>query len=144
MRLSEKPFLHADSQAEQPFASKFADTKRTGSVLKLSGRQYQATNSQATDSHVGCIKLTDRQMASSQLTDIQGKQRIAISQTKSDTSLATNSQAWQVTSMCRQPGDRQQTHGCRVTMLDCWTKGKETDAQVQDSQVTSSWKLTAR
>ena len=27
-------------------------------------------------------------------------------------------------------------------MLDCWTKGKETDAQVQDSQVTSSWKQT--
>jgi len=44
MRSSEKPFLHADSQAEQPFASKFADTKRTSSVLKLSERQLSAAS----------------------------------------------------------------------------------------------------
>ena len=51
----------------------------------MTSRCNQATNSQATDSHVECIKLMDRQMASSQLTDSQGKQLIAISQTKSDT-----------------------------------------------------------
>ena len=44
MRSSEKPFLHADSQAEQPFASKLADTKRTSSVLKLSERQLSAAS----------------------------------------------------------------------------------------------------
>ena len=44
----------------------------------MTSRCNQATNSQATDSHVECIKFTDRQMASSQLTDSQGKQLIAL------------------------------------------------------------------
>ena len=71
MRSSEKPFLHADSQAEQPFASKFADTKRTGSVLKLSGRQLSAASNRMASKgiHPGARQLSDKQVTSWQLAD---------------------------------------------------------------------------
>jgi len=67
--------------------------------------QPGVTDSQATDSHVKCIKLTDRQVASSQLTDRKGKQPMASSQTKSDNQTGNGLAGDKY--MCKQPTRRQ-------------------------------------
>ena len=69
-----------------------------------------------TDCHLECIKLTNRQVANSQLTDSKGQKRIAISQTQSDTrpgnklTSSAGDKHVQAGSQVVQ-GDRQQTHG---------------------------------
>ena len=68
--------------------SQMASSQATSSkLIGLAGdKQMQpgVTDSQAMDSHVKCIKLTDRQMTSSQSTGSKFTQPMASSQTKSD------------------------------------------------------------
>jgi len=72
MRSSEKPFLHADSQAEQPFASKFAgqaacSSSQIGSYQPLTASQAERMASKGM--HPGARQPSDKQVTSCQLAD---------------------------------------------------------------------------